>query len=58
MKIDKNCLKKLILAAKENDIQVNHVLPCEKQSYPEMKKNIEKFIDKKHDYIVIVIRKC
>jgi hypothetical protein len=57
MKIDMNNLKTMIFSAKPSDRLVLTVSSLEKNSLQMCQKEIEKFIKKEEDYVVILIRK-
>ena len=54
---ERNLLKNLIAHAKTPDFLVLSVNSLDKTSYKNYKKEIEKFIKKSDDYVVIVIKK-
>jgi hypothetical protein len=55
--IDKSALKKTIDAAKPSEILAFNVNNLEKNSLQICQKEIEKFIKKREDYVVIVIKR-
>ena len=57
MKIDRNTLKKLIEQSKPNETLVLTVNSLEKNSLQSCQKEIGKFIDKSHDYMIITIQR-
>jgi hypothetical protein len=57
MKIDMNNLKTMIFSAKPSDRLLLIVSSLEQNSLQMCQKEIEKFIKKEEDYVIIVIRK-
>jgi formate-dependent phosphoribosylglycinamide formyltransferase (GAR transformylase) len=55
--IDKNALKKLVDSTKPNDILVSTVNAIEKDGVRRIKSEVEKFLSKSSDYVVILVRK-
>jgi hypothetical protein len=55
--IDKNALKKLVDSTKPNDIWVSTVNAIEKDGVRRIKSEVEKFLSKNSDYVVILVRK-
>lgn len=55
--LDKNALKKLVDSTKPNDILVSTVNPIEKDGIRRIKSEVEKFLSKSSDYVVILMRK-
>jgi len=55
--IDKNALKKLVDSTKPNDILVSAVNAIEKDGIRRIKSEVEKFLSKSSDYVVILVRK-
>ena len=55
--LDKNALKKLVDSTKPNDILVSTVNAIEKDGVRRIKSEVEKFLSKSSDYVVIVLRK-
>lgn len=54
---DRNLLKNLIAAAKSQDLLVLSVNSLDKNSYKIYQNEIDKFIRKSDDYVVVVIRR-
>jgi hypothetical protein len=54
---DRNLLKNLIAQAKTTDLLVLSVNSLDKNSYKNYKNEIEKFIKKSDDYVLMLIRK-
>lgn len=54
---DRNLLKNLIAAAKSQDLLVLSVNSLDKNSYKIYQNEIDKFIKKTDDYVVVVIRR-
>ena len=57
MNIDKKSLKQLIEQSKPNEILVLSVNSLEKNSLQMCQKEIDKFIKKKEDYVITVIKR-
>ena len=57
MKIDRNTLKKLIEQSKPNETLVLTVNSLEKNSLQSCQKEINKFIDKSQDYVIVTIQR-
>ena len=57
MTVDKNALKKLVDSTKPNDILVSTVNAIEKDGVRRIKSEVEKFLSKSSDYVVILLRK-
>lgn len=57
MTVDKNALKKLVDSTKPNDIVVSTVNSIEKDGVRRIKSEVEKFLSKRSDYVVILVRK-
>jgi hypothetical protein len=57
MKIDRNTLKKLIEQSKPNETLVLTVNSLEKNSLQSCQKEINKFIDKSEDYVIVTIQR-
>lgn len=57
MTVDKNALKKLVDSTKPNDILVSTVNAIEKDGIRRIKSEVEKFLSKSSDYVVILVRK-
>ena len=57
MTIDKNALKKLVDSSKPNDILMSTVTAIEKDGVRRIKSEVEKFLSKSSDYVVILVRK-
>lgn len=57
MTVDKNALKKLVDSTKPNDILVSTVNAIEKDGVRRIKSEVEKFLSKSSDYVVILVRK-
>jgi formate-dependent phosphoribosylglycinamide formyltransferase (GAR transformylase) len=57
MMVDKNALKKLVDSTKPNDILVSTVNAIEKDGVRRIKSEVEKFLSKSSDYVVILVRK-
>lgn len=57
MTVDKNALKKLVDSTKANDILVSTVNAIEKDGVRRIKSEVEKFLSKSSDYVVILVRK-
>lgn len=55
--IDKNALKKLMDSTKPNDILVSTVNAIEKDGIRRIKSEVEKFLSKSSDCVVILVRK-
>ena len=55
--IDKNALKKLVDSTKPNDILVSTLNAIEKDGVRRIKSEVEKFLSKSSDYVVILMRK-
>ena len=54
---DRNLLKNLITTTKSHDLLVLSVNSLDKNSYKNYTNEIEKFIKKSDDYVVMVIRR-
>ena len=57
MNVDKKSLKQLVEQSKPNEILVLQVNPLEKNSLQICLKEIDKFVKKQEDYVIIVIKK-
>jgi len=57
MNLDKKSLKQLVEQSKPNEILVLSVNSLEKNSLQICQKEIDKFIKKQEDYVIIVIKK-
>ena len=57
MKIDRNTLKKLIEQSKPNETLVLTVNSLVKNSLQSCQKEINKFIDKSEDYVIVTIQR-
>jgi len=57
MKVDKTSLKRLVEQSKPNEMLVLQVNPLEKNSLQFCQKEIDRFIKKSDDYVILIIRK-
>ncbi len=57
MNLDKNALKRFIEQTRQCDLLVLDVSALEKNSLQMCQKQIEKFINKKDDYVIAVIKR-
>jgi len=57
MKVDKTSLKRLVEQSKPNEMLVLQVNPLEKNSLQLCQKEIDRFIKKSDDYVILIIRK-
>ena len=55
--LDKTALKKLVDSTKPNDILVSTLNAIEKDGVRRIKSEVEKFLSKSSDYVVILMRK-
>ena len=57
MKIDRNTLKKLIEQSKPNETLVLTVNSLEKNSLQICQKDIDKFLKKEEDYVIVMMKR-
>ena len=57
MNVYKTSLKRLVEQSKPNEMLVLHVNPLEKNSLQFCQKEIDRFIKKSDDYVILIIRK-
>ena len=57
MNVDKTSLKRLVEQSKPNEMLVLQVNPLEKNSLQFCQKEIDRFIKKSDDYVILIIRK-
>jgi hypothetical protein len=57
MTVDKTALKKMIDAARPNDLMVAIVSALDKDSQKKAKVELEKFIGKSDDYVLIAVKR-
>ena len=56
MNLDKTALKRLLEQTRKGDLLVLNMSRLEKNSLQMCQKEIEKFVNKQEDYVIIVIR--
>jgi hypothetical protein len=56
MNLDKTALKRLLEQTRQGDLLVLDMSRLEKNSLQMCQKEIEKFVNKQEDYVIIVIR--
>ena len=57
MTLDKTALKKMIDAARPNELMVANVSALDKDSQKKMKAELEKFMGKSDDYVLIAVKR-
>lgn len=57
MNIDKSLLKRLVEQSKSNEILVLLINSLDKNSYKNYQKEIDSFVNKKDDYVMVLLKK-